>query len=92
MHLLDGHTNPTGSYADMYCDELFAQYNWARVELGNNATYASATMRVPQRVTSWSSTSVNYEVFKGALSSGTVYEYVIDDSNSVIQTTARTMQ
>lgn len=91
--LMEGHTNGNQEpqYADMFVDEVYAQNNWSRVELGNNATYSSATLRVPQRVTSWGNTSVTYECFKGALSTGTVWEYVINDSNTVVQTTQRTI-
>lgn len=95
LHLVDGHTNPTGAYTDYYLDELLVQKGWARVCLGAQSTYSAsdaANTLVPQRVTSWSGTSIDYTVFKGALNSGTVYEFVIDETNTVVKTTQRTLQ
>lgn len=94
-HIVDGHTNPTGAYTDYFLDELLAQKGWARVLLGAQSTYAAsdaANSLVPQKVTSWSGTAIEYTVFKANLSSGTVYEFVVDATNTVVKTTERTLQ
>lgn len=85
-------TTNFSTYPTLYTDELLLQHNWSRVVLCNASTYASSTVRVPQRVTSWGATAINYTVFKAGLSSGTVYEVVIDDTDTVVQTTTRTLQ
>ena len=76
---------------EVYTSSVYMQRGWARVELGNHATYASATLTEIQRPTSWSGSSITYVVNKGLLSSGTVYEYIFDSSNALVQSTARTM-
>lgn len=76
------------SGGQVYVSSIMIQQGWARVELGNHATYSSATITEIQRPTS----STQYVVNKGMLSSGTVYEYVFDASNTLVKTTARTMQ
>lgn len=70
-----------------YFANPYIQRGYGRVVLGNHATYSSATILVPQPATS----STTYTVYKGQLSSGTVYEYAFDSTNALVQTTARTM-
>ena len=90
FEIMSGATN-FATYPDLFVDELLVQHNWSRVMLCNNSTFATSTLRVPQLVTSWTNTAIAYTVFKGALSSGTVYEVVIDDTDTVVKTTARTL-
>lgn len=85
-------TTNFSTYPTLYTDELLLQHNWSRVVLCNASTYSSSTIRVPQRVTSWADTAIAYNVFKAALSTGTVYEMVIDNSDAVVKTTQRTLQ
>lgn len=87
----DAGTGLLNSGADVWSSCVHFQTGWARVELGDNATYGSCTIREIQRTTSWSGSAIDYVVNKGALSSGTVYEHVIDANNNVVQSTARTM-
>ncbi len=48
----------------------------AKLELGSAASYGASTIKVEQTVTSWSDTSLTFDVVRGALSTGTVYAYV----------------
>jgi hypothetical protein len=83
---------PANDGADIYTSTVHIQRGWSRVELGNHATYASATITEIQRTTSRSDTLIEYIPNKGLLSTGTVYEYVFNASNTLVQTTARTIQ
>jgi len=85
-----GCTNYT-SFPTVSLDETYLQQTLSRVELGNASTYAACTLRVPQLVTAWSTTSVSYTCVKGALASGAVWEYVIDDTDTVRNTRQLTL-
>lgn len=72
--LVPGHDAPNmyASYADLYVDE-----SWARVELGDSATYGSCTHREIQPITAWSDTSISITVNLGSFETGaTVYPHV----------------
>lgn len=49
--------------------------------LANSDDYDSISTQVEQAVTNWTNTEITYTVSKGALPSGTVYAYVIDDDD-----------
>jgi hypothetical protein len=58
-----------------------------RVEVGNNASFANASIREPQIATSWSSTAITFIYNRGNLpASGNLWSYVINDSGNVINT------
>ncbi len=50
-----------------------------KVELGNVANYATATL-VTQTVNSWGDTDINIDLVQGALEEGTLYLFVTNDS------------
>lgn len=50
------------------------------VELGNNASYTSCTVKTTQTIDSWSDTSIQFDAVKGSLSEGTVWVYVTNNS------------
>lgn len=82
---------PTNAGADIYSSSVLVQRTWARVELGNHATYSSASITEPQITTGRTDTEIEYEVNQGSLSSGQVYEYIFNASNTLVRTTARTL-
>lgn len=72
--------------SDIYGSCMYADNSWMRVELGNASTYDACTLREIQRPTLWTSTQINYVANQGMLSTGTAYEFVLDDDNQVINT------
>jgi hypothetical protein len=91
---MDGHTNAIaegGSYLTFYTDEMYVSDGWKRVELSAAQTPGNGTLTVPQRITGWADGQIDYTVFRGALGSGTVWELVYDDTNTIIKTTQRTL-
>ena len=79
------------SGARIHTSSIYVANSWARVELCNNATYASATICEIQPTNSRTNTAITYTVNKGLLSSGTVYEKVFDTDNNEVKSTARTL-
>jgi concanavalin A-like lectin/glucanase superfamily protein/Big-like domain-containing protein len=66
-------------YMDFYIDS-----SWARVEIGNAASYGLCTLREIQIPTAWSGTSVTVKVNQGAFTNGqTAYLYVVDANGRV---------
>jgi hypothetical protein len=67
-------------------DDVYVDYTWARVELGNAATWAACTRREIQPPRQWSDTQITVQLNKGAFANGqTVYAYVVD-ANGVANT------
>jgi hypothetical protein len=67
----------SGVYLDMS--------SFARVLLGNASTLASSTVREPQIITSWSTSSIGITVNLGTLaSSSTAYVHVVKEDGSVL--------
>lgn len=72
------------SGANIYLDNVYVDTSWAHVELGNANTYLGSTTREIQIPTSWSASSIAFNVSTGAFTSGsTAYVYVMDSSGSV---------
>ncbi len=64
---------------DYYMDDLYADNTWARVEIGDAATYDACTHREIQPPTAWSDTSVTITVNAGSFgTAATAYVYVTD--------------
>jgi hypothetical protein len=78
--------------AQIYTSSVYIANTWARVELCNNVNYAAATICEIQPTSVRTDTGITYQVNQGLLSSGTVYEYVFNASDSQVKSTARTMQ
>lgn len=66
--------------ADVYMD--IGTQACARVVLANNSVLANATIIEPQVPIAWSDTSLTFNVWKGKHSSGSVYAFVKNPSNS----------
>jgi hypothetical protein len=68
----------TGHY---YLDDVYIDNTWQRVEIGNNATYNSCTLKEIQPATSWADGSVTFTVNQGSFADGaTGYIFVTDAS------------
>lgn len=66
-----------------YWDQVYIDTTPARIEIGNNATYASCTHREIWIPSAWSSTSVTATVNRGSFgASDSVYLFVVDSSNT----------
>ena len=62
-----------------YFSEVYIDNTQARVEIGNNSTWASCTHREIQISTAWSDSSISISVNKGSFVEGdTVYLFVVD--------------
>lgn len=75
-----------------YWESIYMDNAWSRIEIGNHATYASATHREIQTPTAWADGSVTFKVNRGSFgTSASVWIYVIDNTNTVIATQAATL-
>ena len=76
---LDG---PSAIGCFTFWDHVYFDTSFMRVELGNNAVYASCTKRVIQIPTSWSDTSIGVEVNIGTFGIEVdLYAFVVDEDN-----------
>lgn len=66
-----------------YMDDIYVDSTACRVMLGDASTYSACSSFEMQPVTSWSNTSITITANKGA-QSGTAYLYVIDSSNTLV--------
>lgn len=73
-----GMTNFT-SNNDTYLDDVYVNNTWARVEIGDNATYGNCTRRDIMPTTAWSATSITADFNAGGLADDTTaYLFVVD--------------
>lgn len=64
--------------ADCYLND-----SWARVEIGDNAAYASCTHREIQRPLTWASGAITFQLNTGSFANdATVYVFVINDTDN----------
>lgn len=69
----DASTDPN----HFYMDDAYIDNSWARVELGNNASYEACTHREIQVPVSWSTSAVTFTVNQGSFNTGdTAYVFV----------------
>ena len=61
-------------------DDVYISSSRARVEVGDNATWANCTHREIQLQTAWSTSSITVTVNQGSFSTGTAYLFVIDEN------------
>lgn len=74
---------PYNVTAAVYLGEVYVDTTRARVEIGDNATYASCKRREIQPATAWSNTSVTIRANKGGFAtSSTGYVFVIDSTGA----------
>ena len=65
---------------DLYYDDIYIDNSWARVEIGDAATYANCTHREIQIPTAWSSTEITAIANYGSFNDGEqVYLFVVDE-------------
>jgi len=65
-------------------DDVYIDYTWARVELGNAATWAACTRKEIQPPRQWSGTQITAQLNAGAFAPGqTAYVYVVDANGAV---------
>jgi len=73
-----------GDAANTYWDDVYIDKSWARVEIGDAATYATCTHREVQIPSVWSSSSVTVTVNQGSFPDEQQgYLYVVDETGSV---------
>lgn len=66
-----------------YLDDIYADDQWTRVEIGNNSVYESCTQREMQPVTSWVDDSIGITVNLGSFdSSESLYLFVTDEDGN----------
>lgn len=76
-------TTPNGH--EVYLANVCVDRSWARVEIGNAATYATCTLREIQPVTAWTDTAIAITANQGTLTRGVpVYVYVLDQTNTQV--------
>ena len=77
--------NYTGDLSNtLYYDEVYLDDSWARVEIGNAATWSACSHRETQIPSAWSSSSITAKVNQGSFADGAgAYLYVTDDEGSV---------
>lgn len=75
----------TGTGEEAYIDDIYIQVGTqARVEIGDNLSWASCTHREIQAPVSWSDGSITFIANKGSFANGTtVYLYVVDSNGNV---------
>lgn len=70
--------------AQVYTDNVYIDTSWARVELGDQPTYAASKHREIQIPQSWSAGQLTAQVNTGSFKSGsTAYLYVIDENENI---------
>ena len=83
---IGGFERITSSNAWRYFTDIYLDYSFAHVILGNKSTYSTSTVREPQIPTAWSSSSITISANLGTFSAGqTVYLYVMDGNGTVNQ-------
>jgi len=76
-------TNNDGAN-DFYIDDVYIDNSWARVEIGDNATYANCTHREIQIPTAWSATSITIDANQGSFATDdAAYLFVVDADGNV---------
>ena len=65
-------------------DDLYVDYTQARVEIGNNASWSSCTVKEIQIPLSWGTSSISVQPNNGAFNSGNkAYLFVVDENGNV---------
>jgi len=74
----------SGSDADdFYIDDVYIDNTWARIEIGNEATYSSCTHREIQVPSAWSDSSITIKLNRGSFGeTETAYLFIIDSSGN----------
>lgn len=68
----------------IYLDDIYMDSVWSRIEIGDNATYASCTHREIQIPTVWADGSITFTVNRGSFgASDNAYLFVVDSTGDV---------
>lgn len=68
----------------MWTDNVYIDTTWARVEIGDRASYEACTQREIQIPTAWNGGEVTVDVNLGRFSSGSsVYVFVVDENGNI---------
>jgi hypothetical protein len=73
-----------GTNSDFYLDDAYIDNTWARVEIGDAATYATSAHREIQPATAWDNGSLTVTLNRGSFGvSDNAYLYVVDSAGAV---------
>lgn len=79
-------TNPTTFTSTLYYDDIYIDNSWARIEIGNAASYDDCTHREIQVPSAWSDNSVTFTANSGSFSPGqTVFVFAINEAGEASQ-------
>lgn len=84
--LIPGMDDDTSCDIKWYVDQVYVDTTPKRVEIGNAATYAACTVKTPSPATAWADGSITVTLNTAGLSLGTNYVYILDDTNTPIET------
>ncbi len=66
----------------VFLDDIYLDNTWARVEIGDNATYEACTHREIQIPTEWSPTQIKVTVNQGSFGYEDAYLFVVDSDGT----------
>jgi hypothetical protein len=76
--MLDSISSGYPSVGKWHCDACYLSTSWARVEIGNAATWNDSTVREVLPIRSWNDTTIVCDFKRGLFTQGaTAYVYVV---------------
>ena len=74
-----------GDTVTTYWDDIYIDYSWARVELGNAPSYDNCSHREIQKILTWNDDGsvISIEINQGSFPNGTAYLFVVDENGTV---------
>ena len=80
---LGNNSDGSSTYGALYFDDIYVDYTWQSVWIGNASDWNSCTHREIQIPTAWSDNSITITGNQGSFATGsTVYLYVVDDKGN----------
>jgi hypothetical protein len=77
--------DPYHDGAHAYWESVYLDSSWARVELGNNATYGGCTHREIQIPSAWSNTQIQFKVNRGSSAANApCWIHVVNSNNTPV--------
>ena len=71
----------SGVSRNVFYDDVYIDYTWQRVEIGDSATYANCTHREIQQPTAWTDGEITVTINQGSFADcSNVYLFVVDTS------------
>ena len=80
--MIGGYARNRGPDQFRYMTDVYLDYTFSRVVLGNASTIGACTRREPQVCTAWSSTQITCTMKHGRIPTGSAWLYVFDSSNA----------